>query len=248
MSKSYAARLTEERSFRTARTGLLLIAACTVLNIILLYCDSTVYLLFSASVPYYVALIAYLLNSPLLLIGAGVILLLYFLCWLFSNKHPGWLIAATVLFALDTLLFFVLGIDVGERRSIMELMFHILVLFYLMIGTISGFQMRKASELATDEPAFSNTVPLRVAETDVKHRVLLEAEAPGMVICYRRVKLVNQLLINGYVYAEMPPKWLEFAHELTAVYQDVPVAAGFDGTYSYIAVNGQVISRKKRVF
>lgn len=238
--------------FRAARTNLLIVVALTVLNIIFLYADSYTVMLFSATLPYLFVLGSMLLDFPLMLVGAILILLLYFMCWLLSSKHPVWMIVAAVMFTLDTAVLLVLGIDFGDRSSVMDLLIHAMILYYLISGVIYGFKLRKTPDPVSPEPSqmpgTENTTPIRIAETDVKHRLLLETELPGMHICYRRVKPVDQLIINGYIYAELPVKFIETAHELTAVYQGTPIAVGYDGRNSFIAVNGQVIRLKRRLF
>ena len=87
---------------------------------------------------------------------------------------------------------------------------------------------------------------LREADMTVKHRVLLQATAGDLYICYRRVKSVNELVINGNVYAEKKGI-VEFAHRLCANYNGHAVEAGFDGSFSYIALDGQLIERKLRL-
>ena len=47
-----------------------------------------------------------------------------------------------------------------------------------------------------------NDIALRRADYSVKSKTLLEATAEGYRICYRRVKSVNELVINGIVYDE----------------------------------------------
>ena len=81
---------------------------------------------------------------------------------------------------------------------------------------------------------------------NVKCRILLEAECDGMKICYRRVKSVNELVINGSVYDEYR-NVLEFEHELVGKYGDHTVKAGLDeDSQSYISVNGVRIAVKTR--
>ena len=98
--------------YRTARIDLLLVAIMTALTIIFLMTGAEVAMLFSAAIPYYLVAIAWY-NGPqwfvqYSLIIAAVILSVYLICWYFSTKHHGWLIAALVLFIVDTLALVVL--------------------------------------------------------------------------------------------------------------------------------------------
>ena len=87
---------------------------------------------------------------------------------------------------------------------------------------------------------------LRRADTTVKHRVLLEATVYGYRICYRRVRKVNELVVNGIVYDEMKAV-VEFPHDLTVTLDGHRIHAGLDeDDLSYIIVDGQRIAEKKR--
>ena len=88
---------------------------------------------------------------------------------------------------------------------------------------------------------------IRRADTNVKHRIMLEARYGDMTICYRRVKITNELVINGKVYDEYRAV-LEFEHVLSASYGGHTVEAGYDeASNSYISVNGIRIAEKRRL-
>ena len=74
-------------------------------------------------------------------------------------------------------------------------------------------ETRRKKQKKTADAGLSET-GLRRADTTVKHRVLLEATVDGYRICYRRVRKVNELVVNGIVYDEMKAA-LEFPHDLT---------------------------------
>lgn len=88
---------------------------------------------------------------------------------------------------------------------------------------------------------------LRRADMTVKCRILLEKRVEGYHICYRRVKSVNELVINGMVYDEKKGI-VEFAHNLAAVVDGHLIEAGYDGqSDSYIRLDEQEVARKLRV-
>jgi len=92
-----------------------------------------------------------------------------------------------------------------------------------------------------------NDTALRRADDSVKSRPLLEATAKGYKICYRRVKSVNELVINGIVYDEKKGI-IEFAHRLSAVIDGHKIEAGYDEAgYSYIIFDGKRIAEKQRI-
>lgn len=92
----------------------------------------------------------------------------------------------------------------------------------------------------------TDSVGMREADMAVKSRILLDANVEGYEICYRRVKSVNELVINGRVYDEKKGI-IEFAHKLCATIDAHNIEAGCDEDgYSYILFDGEVIDCKKR--
>lgn len=92
-----------------------------------------------------------------------------------------------------------------------------------------------------------NDAILRQADYSVKSKTLLEATAKGYKICYRRVKRVNELVINGIVYDEKKGI-IEFEHNLSAVIGGHKIEAGYDeDSYSYIKFDGKQIAEKRRI-
>ena len=90
-------------------------------------------------------------------------------------------------------------------------------------------------------------IGLRRADGSVKSKPLLEATVEGYRICYRRVKSVNELIINGIVYDERKGI-VEFAHNLSAVIDGHKIEAGYDeDSYSYIVFDGERIAEKERI-
>ena len=124
-----------------ARSNLLLVILFTLINSVISFAHGNFYFLFSASIPYYVASFsAAWAYSPediglepaanptaILVIGAviaAVLLVPYLLCWIFSKKHYGWMIAALVLFSLDSV-WLLLNFHIS---LILDILFHAYVL------------------------------------------------------------------------------------------------------------------------
>ncbi len=148
------------KQLSVARGNLLLMIILTVINIILAAVGSDTMLLFSATVPYYVATIG-ILSEIGILAGTGlgiaaVILIIYLLCWIFSKKHYGWMIAALVLFILDTLAMIGIYMLYGDASGVLDIVIHAWVLYYLVIGVRYGYKLKKmpaeeaVKELAVD--------------------------------------------------------------------------------------------------
>ena len=286
LQKNQAIRKSYEQKYAASRMNLLLVVVCTLINIILLVTNTDTYFLFSAFIPYYIAGMGMLLCGRMpedyytgelagikfldesvfyILLGVSIaFILLYVLAWFMSKKNRvGWLVFAIILFGLDTIVMLVNnGISL---QSIFDIVFHILVFYYLVLGISAYYKLKElpiveGEVLNQDEflneneekieevvESFENSPILRKADMDVKHRVLLSARFLNYEICYRRVKHTNELVINGNVYDELNGV-VEFAHTIQANINGHNIAAGYTGSYSIIAVDGEVIAKKFRLF
>lgn len=202
------------------------------------------------------------LDTPVLvvmLVIAAVILVLYLLSWIFSKKNRvGWIIFALVIFCIDTFLMLFLQ---GITESIIDIIFHVWVIVSLARGIQAHNKLKKlpkeeivestgeieeiVAETVT-ETVVQNSTHLRMADLDAKAKILLQTEKDGLVIIYRRVKRVNELVVNGIVYDEYEAL-IENAHNLVGVVNGRTVEAGFDGMRSYIKIDGEIIAKKIRL-
>ncbi len=191
---------------------------------------------------------------------ALVITAMYLISWIFSkNNKVGWLIFALVIFAIDTagmLLFSEIQLD-----GIIDIAFHIWVIVSLSMGINACYKLKKltpeeeipenpfeADDIQQDENIAFNSGVIRIADTDVKARILLEAQALGHTITYRRVKRVNELVIDGNVYDEIEAL-IETAHTLNAQIDGHLIEVGYDGSIrSYLKVDGQMTAKKIRLY
>ncbi len=189
---------------------------------------------------------------------AVVVILIYLLSWLFARKKKvGWLIFAAVLFCIDTVAMFVIT---GFSTDMMfDILFHVWVIFSLINGIVTYFKMKKlpeeepealqeeGNEDYSEAPVPENSSILRMADMDVKARTLLEAEATGYRIVYRRVKKTNELVVNGRVYDEYEAL-VELPHSLTAVIDGHKIEARCDETsHMYITFDGEQLAKKIRI-
>ena len=251
-----------EQKYASARSNLLLMLILTVVNIVLYVCGSYTMFLFSATVPYLMVVCSTIFfDMPALMIIcigiAAVILIVYLLCWIFSKKHYGWMIGALVLFSLDILAMVGMFLVSPELFSILAALWHVWVLYYLITGVTNGVKLKKmpvsepisaqAEEIPEAEAQTEDTRALRRADTEVKARILLEADAMGRHIVYRRVKRTNELVINGYVYDEVE-MLIESAHALTANLDGHTFVVGCDGSHSYLEADGALVARKLRLW
>lgn len=253
-------RAAVEKKYAIARHNLLLMMILTVVNIILYIAGSDTMMLFSATVPYLAAGIGIESQyGPMLAVGmiiAVICLALYLLCWIFSKKHFAWMITAAVMFGLDTLAMAGLYLLMGEVSGILDAVIHVWVMYYLIMGAVNGYKLKNMpaeipaefsveTETSASQP---NTAYMRLADMDTKARILLEEEVLGHRVCYRRVKRVNELVIDGYVYDDVE-MLVETAHSLNANVDGHQIQVGFDGaTSSYLRVDGETVKRKTRLW
>lgn len=123
--------------------------------------------------------------------------------------------------------------------------------FLIIYGLVySGHKAKEETKHAKKAKRRASGVddnPVRRADRSVKAKILLEARVEGYEICYRRVKSVNELVINGIVYDEIKGV-VEFTHTLSAVIDGHTVEAGLsEDSYSYITFDGECLVNKLRL-
>ncbi len=193
---------------------------------------------------------------------ALVVVLLYLLSWIFSKKHKvGWLIFALVFFVIDTVALLVLwGV---QMDNIIDIVFHAWVIISLSMGISANLKLKKlpleeetseyeeleeGAETEETEGEPQNSAIIRIADRCAKSRVLLEANEIGHSIIYRRIKRVNELVVDGNVYDEIQAL-IEVSHSLKAQIDGHQIEVGYDGRfYSYLIIDGQLVTRKLRLF
>ncbi len=274
--------------YNSARYNLLLAAGFTAINLILLIAKTFTYFLFSISIPYDIVSIAMefcgmypaeyyeeYYNAAydtmeffpkgafyVILAVALVIIGVYVLCYLFSKKKVGWLIAALALFAVDTVFMFLLyGFDIS---MLLDILFHAWLLIILTMGVVSYYKLKKmppeenpqvaegaqgeadAEGTASASAPISDSLPLRDADTEARNKIFLQSQLFTHEIVYRRVGDTNELVIDGKVYDEYTAT-VEGVHVLTANLDGHTFSAGLDGTHSFISADGEVMERKLRI-
>ena len=168
--KPIAPRALYQQKFTSARYNLLLVIGMTLINIVMLFLGGSSYFLFSATIPYSLSIDGAYYTGKLpeefytdmpadaqffpdsylaIMLGIAIaILAVYFLCFMLSKKFKtGWMITAAVMFVLDTLyMLFIYGVGVD---SVMDILLHAWVLYYLISGVVYGLKLKKLPE---DEP------------------------------------------------------------------------------------------------
>ena len=94
----------------------------------------------------------YLIISAVL---AVIFLIPYLLCYIFSKKRVGWMVAALVIYGLESLVFwsdFLTLLLYGDFSGIVDCVFRIFVIVNLILSVRYGFKMKNEEELAAAAP------------------------------------------------------------------------------------------------
>ena len=148
--------LQNKNRYDQGRGALLAVVILSLVNLISVTL-SDVYFLFSSYVTqlfaFWGALLYLETQAVVFPVIFGIIGLItvvpYFLCYLFSKKRAGWMIAAFVLFGVDSLIFlvdFISLISVGEISMLMDLVIRIWVIVSLAQGVKYGLRVKKDEE------------------------------------------------------------------------------------------------------
>lgn len=162
---NFSERQLFEAKYTNARHDILLLVIFTVINCALLLLNANTYFLFSAFIPY--SLVddgmfwtgkypaeyyedfdglqfendSYLVIMCVL---AVICLAVYVLCWLFSKKKVGWMIATLVFIVIDTLaLLFFVGFAVDW---LIDYLFHAYIIYCLVRGIIAHNKLKYLPE------------------------------------------------------------------------------------------------------
>ncbi len=207
-----------QEKYNSARSNLLIVVAFTVINIILEITQSNTYFMFSAFVPYCIAIIGgiicgkypvysgndFLVAQPyrdtayVVIIGiAFVLTALYLLSYLFSKKNKvGWLIFALVFFVIDTIAMFWLGVLAEEIvvDSIIDIVFHAWIIIILVNGIVAHFKLKKLPE---EEVEVQQTEQIEVTETESQNSSVIRT---ADFDCKSRVLLEDRVLGHEVIY------------------------------------------------
>ena len=166
------------------RSSLLSIILFSIINMISLPLSGS-HFLFSAYFPFYASAVGtdiYLNDgsiSMLLLFSAvGLVLLTpYILCYVFSPRHAGWMIGATVMFIIESLFAVgdaVLMLAAGNSGLLADALIHLVISVMLILAAIDGVRRSRAGlPLTVLTPAELGTADTPIADT------VLQNDAPA---------------------------------------------------------------------
>ena len=137
--------------FKKTRSNLLAVVAFTAINLILIAFNAGFYFPFSATAPGLIfevgrGMAEELQRNVFLIAGliiAFIVVALYFVCWLLTKRLRGFILAALILFSLDSLMFLAIVFAAGfEISYLLDIAFHGWVLFYLINGVVAWAKLR----------------------------------------------------------------------------------------------------------
>lgn len=150
-------RTVAQQKYKSARANLLAAVILTAVNIVLLLTGSELMLLFSATVPYMAVVFGMLSEVQPFVVGcfvaAAVSMAAYLLCWVKSKKSVGWMVAALVLFVLDTLFMVFIYWLFEDSSGMMDAFIHAVILYYLISGVKNGYALKNLPEDLEPEDA-----------------------------------------------------------------------------------------------
>jgi glycerophosphoryl diester phosphodiesterase len=165
-SKMYSKPNNLETKYNSSIANLLLVVVFSAVNIVMLLVNADTYFLFSAFLPYFAVDYGmflcgmypeeYYYDMPdttfedksflgLYIAIAAAFLLAYLLCWYLAKKKKiGAVILALVMFLIDTAA--MLWLTGFVMDSIIDILMHIWVISYLVIGIVTYFKIKKAPQ------------------------------------------------------------------------------------------------------
>lgn len=280
--------------YRVARMSLLVAIAFSVLNCIFTFFGGIFYSAFSFSFP--MAMIdnarfwtgqmyspeeymqqfnmtqADMLHPEFMLLDGGLALGaigLVIVCFIFSKKRVGWLIAAAALLGVD-ILFEIYWYDFSFSY-LNEYLLPGCLMAILVVGIVAHYRLKViewtskefspavlpvseqgvASEAANDaeqasdmRQTHSDTPVLHERDYSVKSKILMIYDIEGYTVCCRRVGNINELIINKMVYDVIDTGRHEQPHELCAWIDGHEIVVGLSiSADRYIRFDGEVVKK-----
>ena len=169
-NKEYIKVSKEIKNYKIARMNIMVFIIFTLVNMFMLFADR--YFLFSiySSTSFFAAGIVWkeVYGNSFLALGFAIgllILAVFFVFWLLSKKHRWAIIVLLVLFSLDSIWLIVsciLTIKDGGLSLLLDILFHALMMYYLILGVKSSGELQKH---------FPQGVNLTAAQLDEAYRL-----------------------------------------------------------------------------
>ncbi len=205
-----------ESKLNNARLAILLIVVFSIVNIFAI-AFAEMYFLFSAYLPQVFISIGIYSGSEELFLGMVILSLIYvfpyLLCWIFSKKRVGWMIAALVLFSIDSVFFFIdlpLYLEAGDFSFIMDLVMRIYALGCLIMGVVYGLKKGKEDAAAEAAPPLgADEMPLDMTRSLTITRKKSFIGCAATLVVYVNKQEVGKLKNGGTLTVDAPANTFE---------------------------------------
>lgn len=187
-------RLQYQKSVTSGRSNLLLMLVLSAVNMVLLLVNASINFPFSAFFPQFAVIMGSSLadgTGVSALTIAGVVLgilsiLLYLVCYFLAKKQTGGMVAALVLFSLDTALMLYFALSAFEVSFLIDIAFHVWVLFSFASALVAAGKLKRmpveATPYYTPAPGYPSA-PFSVAqpmlEEGTQENVVTDDAFPG---------------------------------------------------------------------
>ena len=211
-----------ERVYQSARLAIIFLVALTAVNILMSVMSIDRYFVSSVFMSYF--MITIIPNTGLGVAVSAAILVPYLLAFFLSKKKPGWMVAALVLFVLDTLfviyiMFVLYRGGVSPWSMLLDLALHAFVIFELVMGV--KYREAATAEKDEDGPAmpsdedgtYQEVVSIvALSKENGKHTM----ETSGVVRFYENEMVIGtvgtaQAMLIGAAYSS-PTERMRFAY------------------------------------
>lgn len=149
-----------QRRVALSRNNLLLMTILTVVNIVAYWFDSSFVLPYSAFLPYTIVDFSFFFateaqDPSLLTIGviiSALLIAVYFLGYFLSKHKPQWLTFMLSMYIFDTvaMIFIFTSVFYFSLIMIIDVLFHMWVLYYLVTGVLANRKLQTLSEEVLD--------------------------------------------------------------------------------------------------
>lgn len=195
-----------DAKYRNARASLLMIVIFSALNVFSI-AFGDMYFLFSAYVSQILVFVGLEMSfeagdNTFLIISmvmAIVSIVPYLLCWIFSKKKFGWMIAALVFFSLDSIIFafdFAALLLTGDYSFIIDLLFRIWAFVSIIMGVVYAVKAKKEDQMKQETPQMEEPLDDYVSEVSRTVTVIRKKSFVGCtvpVVCFIDGKAVCAL-------------------------------------------------------
>ncbi len=233
-----------EAKLNNARSTILLIVIFSIINIFAI-AFADMYFLFSTYLPQIFISIGVISGDQTIFMGMLILSLVYILpyllCWIFSKKRVGWMIAALVLFSIDSIFFLIdvpAYLAAGDVSFILDIAIRIYAFVCLIMGVVYGFKKKKEDASAPVQEFENAYVPLDTSRqiTITRKKAFTGAAVPWVI--YANQQEIGTLKNGETKTFGVPAHAFELGASLPngMAGNSITVAQGFDPLHYQVSI------------